>query len=157
MVLIEWRDEFRTGIDGVDHEHEELIGQINAVFASIDAGASRRQIIDRLDDIYGSISAHFALEERTMQRHGYDQYETHRADHDRLLDEIRDITETLETEDEIDEDGFRQSLADWFQLHFSTHDARLHQMMEHSSDNHADPANMKTMIKNAKDKFFGRG
>lgn len=157
MVLIEWRDEYRTGIEGVDHEHEDLIGQINAVYASIDAGASRRQLIERLDDIYGSIGAHFALEERFMQRHRYDHYEEHRADHERLLDEIREITDSLETGDELDEPAFREALADWFQIHFKTHDSRLHQMQAQASHETVRETGIQGMIKNVTDRLFGRG
>ncbi len=157
MVLIEWRDEYRTGVEGVDHEHQELIEQINAVYASIEAGADRQQLIDRLGDIYGSISAHFALEDRTMQRHRYQHYEEHRADHDRLLDELRDITETLESENELDEAHFQQTLADWFQLHFKTHDSRLHLMLGPDTHDKASSAGMRGMIENAKHRLFGRG
>lgn len=157
MVLIEWRDEYRTGIEGVDHEHRELIEQINAVYASLEAGADRQQLIDRLGDIYGSISAHFALEERTMQRHRYRHYEEHRADHDRLLDDLREITESLESENDLDEAHFQQTLADWFQLHFKTHDSRLHQMLGADHDEPTGGPGMQAMIKNAKDRLFGRG
>ena len=36
MALIEWREEFCTGIPGVDFEHEELIKQINSIYLLID-------------------------------------------------------------------------------------------------------------------------
>lgn len=157
MVWIEWRDEYRTGIDGVDHEHQELIGQINALYASLDAGSGRAELIDRLGDIYGSISAHFALEERTMRHYGYDCYEEHRDDHDRLLDDLRDLTDTVESGDAFDEDEFRRTLADWFQLHFSTHDARLHRMLDPESDDAAEPKGLQAMVKNVKHRLFGRG
>ena len=127
MALLEWRDEFQTGIAGVDYEHQELIAQINAVYALIGDG-DRRQVIDGLDDIYGSIAAHFALEERSMRRLGYDQYLQHQADHERLLDEIRDITDAFETTEQLDDARLSQQLANWFQLHFKTHDSRLHRM-----------------------------
>ena len=67
MALLEWRDEFCTGIKGVDYEHEALIRQINAVYAMIADSGERELIIDSLGEIYGSISAHFALEEQMMK------------------------------------------------------------------------------------------
>ena len=69
MALIEWRNEFCTGVPGVDYEHQELIRQINAIYALIDDKADKESVIDGLGDIYGSISAHFALEEQMMERH----------------------------------------------------------------------------------------
>ena len=82
MALIEWREECCTGIKGVDYEHEQLVRQINAVHALITDQADRSLVIDGLGEIYGSISAHFALEEQMMQRHHYDHYLEHKADHE---------------------------------------------------------------------------
>jgi hemerythrin-like metal-binding protein len=150
MALIEWREEFCTGMPGVDHEHEQLIEQVNEVYAMIDDNADRESVIDCLGDIYGSISAHFALEEQMMEKHGYDQYQEHRADHERLLDDIRDITEEFESADELDKDRFKQRLNDWFQLHFQTHDSRLHKLANLVSHEQVDESTMKSLIRKAK-------
>jgi hemerythrin len=159
MALIKWREEFCTGIPGVDYEHEQLIEQINSVYALIDNKAGgdkieREKIIDRLGDIYGSISAHFVLEERMMEKHGYDHYEEHKADHERLLDDIRDIADEFEITTELDEQKFKQRLNDWFQLHFKTHDSRLHKLANLMSHDQVDKSTMKTMIRNAKNTLF---
>ncbi len=150
MALIEWREEFCTGIAGVDYEHEKLIEQVNSIYAMIDDNADRESIIDSLGDIYGSISAHFALEEQMMDKYGYDQYKEHQADHERLLDDIRDITEEFESADELDEDRFKQRLNDWFQQHFQTHDSRLHKLANLMSHDHVDESTMNGLIRKAK-------
>ncbi len=155
MALIKWRDEFCTGISGVDYEHRQLIEQINSVYALIESSSEeiqvdREKVIDSLGDIYGSISSHFALEERMMERHGYDQYETHQQDHERLLDDIRDITEEFETTTELDKQKFKQRLEDWFQLHFKTHDSRLHNLANLGSHDKVSGPTMKSMIHKAK-------
>jgi hemerythrin len=36
MTLIEWREEYCTGIAGVDFEHQQLIRQINDVYQLIE-------------------------------------------------------------------------------------------------------------------------
>jgi hemerythrin-like metal-binding protein len=150
MVLIEWRDEFCTGIPGVDYEHEQLIKQVNSVYELIDDKVDKDSVIDRLGDIYGSISAHFALEEQMMKRHGYDQYQEHRADHERLLDDIRDITDDFENSTQLDNQRFRQRLNDWFTVHFKTHDSRLHKLKNLISHDAVNQTTMKTMIRKAK-------
>jgi len=130
MALVEWRDDFRTGIDAVDFEHRELISLINAAHAELESGASRRDFEGFLGEIYARISSHFALEERIMQANGYDQYADHKADHERLLDDIRDIM------DEYDAGGYEgltrelgNRLQAWFVEHFKTRDARLHRLL----------------------------
>jgi len=154
MVLIEWRDEYCTGIDGVDFEHEQLINQINAIYQLIENQADRDLVVDGLGEIYGSISAHFALEEQMMLRHDYDHYPQHRADHERLLDEIRDIAEEFESSIKLDREKFKQKLADWFQLHFKTHDSRLHNLASMRSHEPVSQSTLKALIQNAKRKLL---
>jgi len=156
MALIEWRDEYCTGISGVDFEHQELIRQINDVYQMIEDHGDRELVIDSLGEIYGSISAHFALEEQMMQRHNYDHYPQHRADHERLLDEIRDISDEFESRVKLDEAAFKQKLADWFQLHFKTHDSRLHNLAAMRSHEPVSQSTLKTLIRNAKNKLLQR-
>jgi len=161
MALIEWREEFCTGVPGVDYEHQELIREINSIYALVDDKADKENVIDGLGDIYGSISAHFALEEQMMEKHNYDHFKEHQADHERLLDDIRDITEEFESTDfgsatELDAEKFKQKLNDWFQIHFSTHDSRLHGLA-HMIDHHpVCESTMKTMIRNAKNALLGK-
>ncbi|MEE8364698.1 MAG: hemerythrin family protein [Gammaproteobacteria bacterium] len=156
MVLIEWREEYCTGIKGIDYEHEKLIDQINATYALIDNKADKQRVIDSLGDIYGAISAHFALEEQVMKKYGYAHYEEHKADHERLLNDIGDITEDFENTVQLDETAFKQLLADWFQLHFGTHDFRMHQLANLMPHDRVDEATMKTLIQNAKNKLSRR-
>ncbi|MDA3870230.1 MAG: bacteriohemerythrin [Gammaproteobacteria bacterium] len=135
MTLIEWREEYSTGISGVDHEHQELINLINTAYEMLGDTADKTSIISCLGDIYGSISSHFALEERWMEQHNYEDYEAHRADHERLLDEIGEITDEVETSTEFDTERLRERLNNWFLAHFQTHDIRLHNTEEsHSAD-----------------------
>jgi len=155
MVLIEWRDDFCTGITGVDYEHEELINQINSVYELIEGNADKQLVVDSLGEIYGSISAHFALEEQTMCKHDYVHYEEHKADHERLLDEIGNITEDFEKTVELDESAFKQKLADWFQLHFKTHDSRLHKIANLPMHHQVDETTMKSLVQAAKYKLLG--
>jgi hemerythrin len=159
MALIKWRDEFCTGIAGVDFEHRQLIEQINSVYALIDNSSeevpvAREQVIDSLGEIYGNISSHFALEERMMERHGYDQYEVHQKDHARLLDDIRELTDEFEMTTELDEQKFKQRLDDWFQFHFKTHDSRLHNLATLDSHDRASTPIIKSMINKARKALF---
>lgn len=130
MPLIAWRREFETGIADVDHEHRELVDLINALHERLGSDADHDEIARFLGEVFARISAHFALEETIMRKHRYDEYEAHKADHERLLDEIRDIMDAHEAGSY---DGSRTALAgavrDWFVDHFRTRDARLHRRL----------------------------
>lgn len=130
MALIEWQDDFRTGIDAVDHEHRELIALINRAHENIEADAPREVIERFLGEIFAKIAAHFALEESVMRRCRYDQYLEHKQDHEALLDDILDIVNEFDAGgyDRMSEELSRR-LRDWFVGHFRSKDARLHRLL----------------------------
>lgn len=129
MALVAWRKEFSVGIPAVDHEHRELIDIINEVHERSFAPGMQATIMDMLGEIYARISAHFALEEKIMREREYDQYDDHKQDHERLLDEIRDIMDRYEDDAGFDEQKLSERLSDWFTVHFKTRDARLHRYL----------------------------
>lgn len=129
MTLIEWRPEFATGIPAVDHEHQELIALLNLFHGSIGAGKDAEAVEAFLGEVFTAISAHFALEEKIMRERRYDQYRAHKDDHERLLDEIRDIMDAQHADGGLHGDALSARLERWFVRHFKDMDARLHRVI----------------------------
>ncbi|NQV47316.1 MAG: hemerythrin family protein [Rhodospirillaceae bacterium] len=128
MALLEWKDSYRTGIGSIDYEHENLISAINALYGEAEGSADDQKLSRAIGEIHALIEAHFALEEKIMRDQKYPAYTEHKRDHDRLLDEILDIMDVVETDK-----GAAASLGDnlhtWFGTHFSTLDRDLHKLM----------------------------
>lgn len=132
MALIDWRGEFAIGIPAVDFEHRELIELINELHTQlIQPGARPDAVADFLAEINVRIGAHFALEEKEMRERKYDQFVAHKADHERLLDEIRDLMDQYEDNQDFNEQELARRLNSWFAVHFGSHDARLHRHLAH--------------------------
>lgn len=130
MALIQWQDNFRTGFSSVDYEHETLIGVINELHDRITDGCPIDDVHFLLGEIHALIEAHFALEEKVMRDVRYPHYRSHKDDHDRLLDDIREIMDGAVDDPDFDH---RKALAervnDWFGNHFGTHDRKLHSLV----------------------------
>ena len=126
MPLLDWKAEYTLGIPDVDHEHQELFELINDLHASLLEPGSETTVVDFLGELYSKISSHFALEEKLMRDGRYADLATHKSDHERLLDEIRDLMDDYEDGGYVDLDRFAADLEQWFSVHFSTHDAALH-------------------------------
>ena len=124
MALLQWKANYSIGIDAVDYEHRELIDLINRTHDEWLAGP-RPAVEALLGDLYAGISAHFALEEHFMREHRYDRLSEHKSDHERLLDELREIMESFDLDPDAS-GALAARLDDWFSRHFETHDARLH-------------------------------
>lgn len=131
MALVPWKDEYAIGVPAVDHEHRQLLQMINDLHERLlrparPGGAEKETVMGFLGEIYARISAHFALEEKEMRERRYDQFDDHKQDHERLLDEIRDIMDRYEDDAHYDDQVLARQLSDWFAAHFRTRDARLH-------------------------------
>jgi hemerythrin len=132
VSLLEWRDNYRIGIPEVDHEHRELIAHINALLeasAALDKGA----VTDALGELHSQIAAHFALEEKLMCSQRYAGYAEHKEDHERLLEELRDVMDAQERDNRYDAAALAEALGPWFTRHFSSQDARWHGSLKVSS------------------------
>jgi hemerythrin len=129
LTLIQWRAAFRTRIAAVDFEHEQLIALINRLYVRLEAGRGRPEAVAAfLGELHAGIAAHFALEERLMRERGHAEYIGHKDDHERLLDEIREIMEEHEQgrfEDATER--LAERIEVWFSRHFHSFDRRLHE------------------------------
>lgn len=126
MPLIQWKKEFETGVADVDHEHRELVDLINRLHEQVQAGADRERIAEFLGEVFARIAAHFALEESIMRKHDYDEYTAHKSEHEKLLDDIRDIMDAAEADYGT---ALSDTVKDWFVNHFKSKDARLHKKL----------------------------
>ena len=128
--MLEWKEAYSVGVPAVDHEHRELIDLVNRLNAVLEFDGSADEVNEAFGDLFRAISAHFALEERFMREHGYDQFAQHKADHERLLDELREIMDAYSDRAAADRatasERLSRSVDNWFAAHFRTHDARLH-------------------------------
>jgi len=126
VTLIEWKEQYNLGVPEIDYEHREMITLINDLYARLHGAQSDVSVAEFLGEIYARIAAHFALEEKIMRENDYDEYVEHKDDHERLLDDIRDLMDDYEDGVDVDVERFGDRLDDWFSEHFRTRDARLH-------------------------------
>jgi len=129
MALLEWKPEFSVGNAAIDHEHEQMIQQINALYDQLSVPVDAANVEAVLGEIHADISAHFALEERLMQKADYVEYEDHKEDHEELLDQIHDLMENFFNNPDAGQKLLKSQLSDWFGRHFASFDARLHEQL----------------------------
>ena len=129
MTQIEWSEEFSVGNASIDREHESLIEQINQLYEQLNSPLDTEIIESILADLQDDISTHFALEELLMQEAGFAEYEAHKQDHERLLDQIHDMMFHFTEDPGSGRELLINRLSDWFSHHFKGFDARLHNQL----------------------------
>jgi hemerythrin len=130
MSLLKWKPEYSVGIESMDDEHRDMINLINTTYEKLEKNSDAEQIEDCLGEILSTISAHFALEERVMRRSRYAEYQAHKDDHEKLLDQIRDLMDVFFADPVPGGVRLQERLSSWFAGHFSSFDARLHGQLQ---------------------------
>ncbi|MFT5500639.1 MAG: hemerythrin [Woeseiaceae bacterium] len=130
MSFLNWRSEYSVGSESVDYEHQQMIALINAIYDEMHERKDVDSIEQFLGDVHAAISAHFALEEREMQRSSYAEYAAHKEDHEDLLDQLRSMMDDVQANPAHGITKLQERLGAWFEQHFSTFDARLHGKLE---------------------------
>lgn len=128
MTLLEWRSDYECGVASIDHEHREMIQVINDFYDKLTGECSDQIVAFYMGEIHALIESHFALEEKLMRQSGYPDYGPHKADHDRLLDDLRDIMDDTHMDSTMSRDALGTRLQSWFSIHFSTMDRDLPQL-----------------------------
>lgn len=128
-MAIEWRPEFSVGDPAIDFEHRELIDLVNHAAAAILDNRPEADVERALGDLLCAVSAHFAHEEHQMREAAYDELGPHKNDHERLIDSLRDIMDDRNLTAPAAAERLTKILEDWFAIHFSSHDARLHRAL----------------------------
>ena len=126
MSFANLKDELKIGIESLDQEHRELIGIMEELSDAFDNGVPALDVSDLFGALYDKASAHFTLEERLMREKKYPLDATHKADHRRLLERVRDMMDAYEagmcTKCDV---NFSTCIESWFVTHVTEEDTRL--------------------------------
>ena len=130
MRLLDWKEDFSTGVASADADHRELIDTINRLYAEFGDPDHPRDAASLIADVLTAVAIHFAEEEDLMRSVAYPGFERHKEDHDRLLDELHDMMEAFAGADEPDSVELSLRLEPWFTRHFNSYDAAMIQALD---------------------------
>lgn len=95
--FVEWSNELSVGIEEIDAQHKVLVDLLNQIHEAIQqrqGAEATSEIIERLGE-YTRI--HFAVEESLMRILHYPDYERHKEEHDRLIEQLSGFRAKLES------------------------------------------------------------
>jgi hemerythrin-like metal-binding protein len=125
MSQIEWSAGLALGVDPMDDTHREFIDHLNAL-----AEARDGQMLERFDVLYAHTVAHFEQEQRWMQQMPFPAMHCHVAEHEGVLDVLREVRGHLNNGHYDVGRVLARELAEWFRGHAATMDAMLAQVLQ---------------------------
>ena len=79
--ITEWKEEYNVGVEAIDNQHKELLGQINRLSETIGSGAGGEEITHALSFLDKYVNVHFQTEETLMEKRGYPFTTEHKNQH----------------------------------------------------------------------------
>ncbi len=130
MVLIEWKEEFETGVVKIDEQHKELMRLINEVHVEMLKGKEKSSLIILFEELFNYVIIHFATEEQMMKKYRYEEFENHQKQHIKLKEKM------LKKKIDYEEKKITLSmqimilLKDWLQNHILETDLKFAEYMK---------------------------
>ena len=113
------------GIDEIDDDHGKLINLFNILNHSVTEGATSEYVSAVLEELINCTAWHFSHEERLMLKYGYDAYEEHKADHQDLIDGVKELQQKFLQTGKLDKKEHLEFLERWLTEHILVDDIRL--------------------------------
>ncbi len=117
MAFLNWREEFSVGIARIDQQHRRLVGFLNELYESMQAGQGREALGKVLGDLLLYTKTHFAAEEQLMKAHGYPGFDDHRQRHERMTQKVKELSEQFRAGTLSSPIQMTNFLKDWLSKH----------------------------------------
>ena len=126
-MRLEWAPALSMGVDELDREQKAFFALFNHLDDAMKRGSALSEVVDVMTLLRPCAERHFAHEEAEMERYGYPDLDSHKAEHQalyrtglalqRALSEGANLAMTLEVP---------QYLSDWVNNHAMRGDIAFH-------------------------------
>lgn len=122
--MIQWKEEFVTGIDIIDEQHKEYIEVLNELEQY---GTNKDLFLVTLMKLQSHIEMHFNSEEEYMRNYSYPHIQEHIIEHEKLLNAFVDFLQKIASENNIDllSSKLVEFLTNFITEHYTAQDKKM--------------------------------
>ncbi len=124
MSMIQWDDLYSVEIQEIDEQHKCLVEIMNELYIALANRANPQLVGDVLDKLVDYTRIHFAVEETLMRIFHYEEYDAHKAIHDKIVYRVEEFQTKYHTGDTHVGMELLMFLRDWLFDHISKEDKR---------------------------------
>jgi len=111
-----------VGVKKIDEEHQTIAFLLNRLNVAINRLESTQTVVPLLEEVIASTRSHFQTEEELMEQYAYPGEDAHKAEHQRLVNEVTYLRGRFTQGGEL---LVLQWLKDWFLTHIAGTDKLL--------------------------------
>ncbi len=126
-----------VAVQDMNQIHKTEIDILNKLYKAIGAyeeGKASAEVIDvLLEEFIKDVKEHFSFEQELMEKYNFFAYPMHRAEHDRVLYELKSIEKIWKEDRDIDalKDYLEKNFVPWIINHVQTMDTVTAQFLSH--------------------------
>jgi len=118
--MIKWTPDLALGIEEIDAQHQELFRRADRFVSGL-KGSTRQDVGILLSYLRLYCVTHFGAEESWMRKVSYPGYEQHKAEHDRFIEHILELSREHERRGSpgLEAERVASWLEHWLEEHLS--------------------------------------
>jgi len=125
MAYIEWNDSLVVGHAKIDADHKKLVALVCRLYDAMQAGKGSAVCAQILGDLIAYTKSHFEMEEALMAAAGYAGLAEHKAQHAKLVHDVMDFKQRLDSGSAALTIALFKFLKDWLSNHILGSDRKL--------------------------------
>ncbi len=125
MQDIKWDESLSVEVDEIDDDHRKLVDLFNMLSHSVENGDTVDYIEAVLEELISCTAWHFKHEERLMLLYKYQALAEHRAEHNELIDSVKELQKKFHKENKLLTNDDIEYLEGWLTGHILGHDMKL--------------------------------
>ncbi len=122
MSIMLWDASLHTGHNRIDADHRKLVELVNELGEAMAKGQGKDLCGKVLSDLVSYTRTHFRMEEHLMSVHEYPLALRHKAEHDRLIEEVHSFNERLDSGAAMLSISLLNFLKNWLSEHIKRSD-----------------------------------
>ena len=125
MNNIIWDESLSVDVDEIDEDHRKLVDLFNMLGHSVTEGDTTDYIEAVLEELISFTVWHFRHEERLMLKYNYEDLKNHKAEHQELIDSVRELQQKFHQGNKLLTNEHIEYLEGWLTGHILGHDMKL--------------------------------
>lgn len=113
------------GIDEIDDDHRRLLDLFNILNHSVAKGEAPEYLAAVLEELINCTVWHFSHEERLMLKYAYKGYAEHKAEHQELIDSVKQLQQKILQAGKLVDNEELEFLERWLTEHILATDMKL--------------------------------
>ncbi|MBF0317436.1 MAG: hemerythrin family protein [Nitrospirae bacterium] len=132
-IPVKWTQQLQTGVIWQDMQHIELLDKLCILHESISENREMSEVEDTFSFLDHYTKSHFAIEERYMAQYQYTDYQLHKQQHERFINDLTTLKNDFSARNKLASFALCFDLNTWFVDHINVADRKLGEFLKNNA------------------------